>query len=765
MSPAGPHTHRLRFDDSPTSLANWAAPEFEADPADEALLRVSVSWPWQAAVMEGVWPWLCWATVFALLLPGAWHNIQRLQRNRVNEAAPKSVAESPSLRRYWYRTLWHCWHRTFSVDLRALAIFRIAFSIVVLWDLVQQAWELRALRTDSGVFYRYEEPGQRLFCPHCVNGSIAWQTLMMAVTMAAFLCVLLGWHTTSSTLVAWQLWGSACEAGGRELMCQGADGICETWLLWASLLPWGQSYSLDAVFRARSRQTVAEDGIRRVNPAVSLSVLGLAVSTLDLYVSSTLNRTGPDWSEDWTAVWNVFHDPCLTKPVGHQMAAYPALCRLFAFIGMKLEFWCPLLLFTGALNGGVARGIACLAMIGFHSCLGSAVALGWFQFVSGTVWVAFLPTCMCDLLVCQVANLLAWASRSRTQDMGSRDALNSCHHDGRRKADNKEPSHIAGINAGVRNVTSAVQRRRQAGALHFNAIDNQAAHSVPAASYTMTVLHHTGSNYATTSRLRALAALMALGLFCLARTGVSPFAHAICEHQLGLAVGWALFSRTRIITCGKLAAVGTLADGSQLRLNALGFRAKRAKLLDAARHENSTEDWFVFGNGFEGGHRMDAFVFPRQAREMLTQVGQHRDARLRYQHYLCRHWNLEFHDDRTDIEGAGSAADLLRLVRVQLYSSLKVGVVDPTRGFMGVEGLRLQWGAFECGRPWQDYIRDDRYAQEQLASLAYKDQKELRLLRHRGAVRVLAVVGRMMRSHIRRGGRGAGQFRVDLSMD
>lgn len=229
---------RLRLDDnSQEELAKWAAPEYAADPLDEARLQNSPPWQEQAAMMERAWLVLSCIAVLAFLL-SLFHRLMHCQRQ------PERLG----------RSLSSFLRKTLSVDMRALAMFRIYFAAVILYDVAKQAWHLRILRTDEGIFYGFHKPPDPVLgvCPHCVSAGFAWQAFMMFITLAVFLSVMLGWHTTKATIGACLLFRSMLVSVGDEWQ-QGGDRIANSYLFWSMLVPWGFSYSLDAC-RMQSRQ-------------------------------------------------------------------------------------------------------------------------------------------------------------------------------------------------------------------------------------------------------------------------------------------------------------------------------------------------------------------------------------------------------------------------------------------------------------------------------------------------------------------------------
>mmetsp|Transcript_78286 Transcript_78286/g.138765 ORF Transcript_78286/g.138765 Transcript_78286/m.138765 type:complete len:828 (+) Transcript_78286:60-2543(+) len=792
---------RLHLDDnSQEELAKWAAPEYAADPVDEARLRNSPPWQVQAAMMERAWLILACVAVLALL-------VALLRRLLHCRRRPECLGQS--LQTFVRETL--------SVDSRALAMFRIYFAAVMLYDIAKQAWHLRILRTDQALFYGFYEPPDPVLgvCPHCVSPSFAWQAFMILVTLAVFISVMLGWHTTKVTLAACLLFRSMLVSVGDEWQ-QGCDRIANSYLFWSTLAPWGLRYSLDARRNKRapcssqSRQVLLQPGLpgdrtsrlhairkclfqlsqaagfREVPGSVSLGntgdedmeskshsvlsggVLGMFLSMLDLYWSCVSNRVGHDWTKDYSAVWNLFHDPSQTKPLGHFLAQFPWLCRLLCFVAMKAEFWCPCLLLTGGLLGGAARAGACFMMIGLHIGLGLAIPLGWFQAVTLAPWIAFLPPIVCDLFHAQLEHFgRAWASLVGVRT-SSESAQATPDVSGMGKAGSSKRAAAPAQQASARGEreTSSSTRRRQphlAGSGSIKAIFTTAVKKDAASSAyknkEIDTFMPTSTQLLRLMSLRGFVSLVMVAAFLLARFDYSPELYQFFTGTWGLehTMHWKLYQHTPLVFTGKMTLVGNLANGAEVALNHHGFEASRRELLAYARNEQSAEDWFTFGDGLEGGHRMDTFIWPRQIRQGFNMLALSEHTRLMMLEFWCRRWN--------DEDGGVHETDPQRLQTIDWYDSVKLGMVDPTRGFMGVNNFRIQSRlGFRCNRSWQDHMRAEGFKEEDIRHAKWSWQHAQEEMKKGGRILVKQVrlIQKMMRNHQREGGKGQGKFHIDF---
>jgi hypothetical protein len=139
--------------------------------------------------------------------------------------------------------------RQYSVDLRALALMRIAIGIVILSDLIIRATSLTAHYTQEGILpvsllleYDYK-PLRWSF--HYIDDTFAYESLLFAVHALITLLLIFGYRTGIITLLSWIFMVSL--QNRDPFIQQSGDDLLRLILLWGVFLPWGKFYSLDAV--------------------------------------------------------------------------------------------------------------------------------------------------------------------------------------------------------------------------------------------------------------------------------------------------------------------------------------------------------------------------------------------------------------------------------------------------------------------------------------------------------------------------------------
>ena len=273
------------------------------------------------------------------------------------------------------------------VDLRTLALFRVALALVVLADLVTRATDLGALYTDAGVLRRSDllETFSWLhawpLCIHLAGGALWSQILFFAAHALFAVALLIGYRTRLATFLVW-LFTMSLQL--RNLYIgHGSDAELRMMLFWSCFLPLGARYSVDSVLRPPARAP-------RGDQQLSVGTVAVVVQLIILYLSTGYAKwLHPEWAEG-NAVAAVLNNDFWATSVAPLLLQLPALCRLFTRGVLYLELVGPLLLlvpfFFGPLRTATVIAFACM-----H--LGFAVGLrvGIFPWVSIAAVLFFLP--------------------------------------------------------------------------------------------------------------------------------------------------------------------------------------------------------------------------------------------------------------------------------------------------------------------------------------------------------------------------------------
>lgn len=273
--------------------------------------------------------------------------------------------------------------RAFAVDLRSLALFRIAVAGAVLFDLATRAGDLVAHYTDAGVL-----PAQaaralggrlELLSIHVYASGSPWAVgALFAFAAVAGVALALGWRTRLATILTWYLLVSL-QMRNPYVSRLGGDTLLRLLLFWSMFLPLGARFSLDA----RRRPTPGP------NALVSLPGAALLLQVAIMYVVTGWWKIGPAWLNG-RAVWYALQLDYYATGLGVWLREHGSWTEPLTYATVWLERWGPLLAFA-PVGTDVLRMLAIVLFVGFHLSLAALMDIGWFPLFSIVAWTAFVP--------------------------------------------------------------------------------------------------------------------------------------------------------------------------------------------------------------------------------------------------------------------------------------------------------------------------------------------------------------------------------------
>ncbi|WP_028080612.1 DCC1-like thiol-disulfide oxidoreductase family protein [Solimonas soli] len=267
------------------------------------------------------------------------------------------------------------------IDLRTLALFRVALGLVLLWCSLSAFRDLAAFWTDAGVLPRtamIESDSQWRLSLYLVNGQSWFVGALLLVQSACALMFALGWRMRWAAVLSFVLWASFINRNPVVLI--GGDLLLCCLLFWSMFLPLAARYSVDA---ALATNPPPENDLH-----VSWATLGLLLQVMSVYFFSAILKSGREWWPDFSAVYYALMLDRHALPLGHWLLKFPALMKLLSIYVYFLELLGPILIFTPWLLRPVrfALMLAFMLMhVGFLLCL----QLGHFPFVSIASLTAF----------------------------------------------------------------------------------------------------------------------------------------------------------------------------------------------------------------------------------------------------------------------------------------------------------------------------------------------------------------------------------------
>jgi len=272
----------------------------------------------------------------------------------------------------------------FTLDLRALAALRIATAATLLIDLFIRMSNVRAHYTDQGVL-----PLEALlkfgwspymFSVYNMATGIEFQLILMLINVACICCLLIGYRTKLFTFICWIFLLSIHNR--NPLVHQGADDLLRMLLFWGMFLPWGYYYSLD------SRQL-----FNSVNKPVNYLAFAGAVyifQVMFVYVFSALQKTGPEWTTEYTALYYAFSLDQIALPFSKYLYPYPLLLKVITAVVYYLELIFPLILIIPFYNSRL-RVVFFAVILSLHIGIALCLNVGLFPLVATVAMVGLLP--------------------------------------------------------------------------------------------------------------------------------------------------------------------------------------------------------------------------------------------------------------------------------------------------------------------------------------------------------------------------------------
>lgn len=274
----------------------------------------------------------------------------------------------------------------FTLDVRSLALFRVALGVMLLLDWVDRLPDLRVLYSDQGMLPRSLITGMHPFSVHMLHGSAWFQGVLLGVALLGSLAVLVGWKTPLACLLSWVLLISI-HARNPALM-QGGDHLLRALTFWSIFLPLGASWSVD---RAGPGKEPASPGV------LSAATVAYVFQICMVYwFAAAWKWLGP-WREEGTAVYLALHVDHFPTRLGLWLREYPDICWWLTHGTIWLETLGPVLLLL-PFHVGLQRLVAIAAFILFHAGLALCMELGHFPFVCMIAWLPFVPSSFWDKL-------------------------------------------------------------------------------------------------------------------------------------------------------------------------------------------------------------------------------------------------------------------------------------------------------------------------------------------------------------------------------
>jgi hypothetical protein len=277
------------------------------------------------------------------------------------------------------------WRSLFVIDVRSLAVFRVAIGVLLLADVAIRAGDLNVMYTDEGMFPRAEI--RRLATSvwnwsfHFASGAPSYQGVLLGIAACLALALVAGFGTRLAVVGSWLMLVSIHHRVPPIL--SGAEILLRVLLFWAMFLPLGRVWSVDH-WRKKRR---GDSGVQH-NHVLSAASAAILLQMGLMYLFSALFKFNGDWFRGEAVAGTLAHD-FYASEFGPSVLRFPGLLKGMTWGTLILELAAPFLLFCRRWKMRVGL-IAALAVM--HLAIGFFLEVGLFSYVAMAGLALFLPT-------------------------------------------------------------------------------------------------------------------------------------------------------------------------------------------------------------------------------------------------------------------------------------------------------------------------------------------------------------------------------------
>ena len=290
------------------------------------------------------------------------------------------------------------WQTVFSVDLRALALFRIGLSLLILANLFILAFDLSDFYTDNGIMPRRLWPlatDSWHWSLHAASGQTWYQILLFALSACVAVLLGVGYKTRLMSILTWALLVSLVNR--NHFILQAGDQLLLALSFWSMFLPLHARYSVDAALDSRYQHS-PNDITTRSNQYFSIATVAVILQILYLYFFTALLKTGDAWRVTMDAAFYAVNLEHFATPIGRFMRDYPLMLSLSTAYVVLVEFLAPLVALSPVLHTPL-RLFAVALLYSLHIAFLLMLHIGLFPWIDFVALLLLIPTAAWDRLL------------------------------------------------------------------------------------------------------------------------------------------------------------------------------------------------------------------------------------------------------------------------------------------------------------------------------------------------------------------------------
>ena len=278
----------------------------------------------------------------------------------------------------------------FAIDTRAITPFRVTLAVVLIFDLLMRIPEVGSFYADNGVLPRYIELSNPInylrFSVHYIFGSISGQLIIFVVHILLAFLFAIGFRLRWVTPILWVFTSSLHVR--NYLVLQSGDTALRLFIFWSMFLPIFGELSFDGI----SGKT------KEIGKKIfTIGIFGMLSQVAIIYFFAGYEKSYETYFSKGDALLYAMNLERYATDFGISLQAFPELLKLMSRLTYAAEILCPILLFIPFKNW-IFRTIMLVTFVLFHIGTVMMMEVGFFPFISMTMWVILLPSQFFDLL-------------------------------------------------------------------------------------------------------------------------------------------------------------------------------------------------------------------------------------------------------------------------------------------------------------------------------------------------------------------------------
>ncbi|MBK1877025.1 HTTM domain-containing protein [Pelagicoccus mobilis] len=276
----------------------------------------------------------------------------------------------------------------FQLDLRSIALFRIAFGCILFFDLFNRIGDAELFLSDDGVLSRADLLGvvdrPWSFSLYMMFGETEQVALVLFLHLVVSVLIIVGLWTRLATIASWVLLLSLLHR--NPFILNGGDTLFSIYAFWLMFLPSNARWSIDSLLdKSEARNRFGSSDLYLGLPGVAI-----ILQTVFVYVFTVIQKSGDLWSSG-EVIDYVVRNQALIKAPAVWFLRFETSFEILTKLTFHWE-WFGCVLALCPLFNNWTRSVAVVGYILMHAAFGLVLDIAIFAPVSIMSWLIFIPS-------------------------------------------------------------------------------------------------------------------------------------------------------------------------------------------------------------------------------------------------------------------------------------------------------------------------------------------------------------------------------------